>query len=67
MKDLEENEHLCSNCERERRELNDLQMRRLDAWKGAMNAMKEHDWPEDGAPTPSDVLHLALFLDGLET
>lgn len=38
---------------------------RLDLWKMARGALtnEENSWPEDAAPLPVDILHLAMFLE----
>jgi hypothetical protein len=66
VKDLEPEEHLCTNCERERHEQYEARTRRQELWMQAKNLLHGDgmDWPEDGRPLPSDYLKLAIFLAG---
>jgi hypothetical protein len=61
MKDLD-SEHLCTKCERERADRTTAVNERMEVWNDAAGLLSNRDWPEDGRPVPSDILHLALFL-----
>lgn len=55
-------EHQCSKCEREKAERANTVNERMEIWNDAAGLLTNREWPEDGRPVPSDILHLALFL-----
>lgn len=63
MKDLED-DHLCVNCDRDKRDRYEDQFRRRENWLSAKNLLNDAEWPEDGKPCPEDVLRLTLYLEG---